>query len=114
MLKGKFQERTVELKWAQEPSVTLQFWFRSERAQTSEECFIELLWAAKNPGSVAAWLPRILESLSDFPKNDQQNCCFVAIFPPKLTLFSRKIYTKNSCCFVEKTLQKSLFFVATL
>ena len=39
MLKGKFQERTVELKWAQEPSVTLQFWFRSEMAQTSEQCF---------------------------------------------------------------------------
>ena len=39
MLKGKFQERTVELKWAQEPSVTLQFWFRSEMAQTSEQCY---------------------------------------------------------------------------
>ena len=39
MLKGKFQERTVELIWAQEPSITLQFWFRSEMAQTSEHCF---------------------------------------------------------------------------
>ena len=41
MLKGKFQERTVELKWAQEPSITLRFWFRSEMAQTSEQCFIK-------------------------------------------------------------------------
>ena len=38
MLKGNFQERTVELKLAQEPSVTLQFWSRSEMAQTSEQC----------------------------------------------------------------------------
>ena len=38
MLKRKFQERTVELIWAQEPSITLQFWFRSEMAQTSEQC----------------------------------------------------------------------------
>ena len=44
MLKGKFQERTVELKWAQEPSVTLQFWFRSEMAQTSEQCFRSNIW----------------------------------------------------------------------
>ena len=29
MLKGMFQEQTVELIWAQEPSITLQFWFRT-------------------------------------------------------------------------------------
>ena len=27
ILKGNFQERTVELLWAQEPSITLQIWF---------------------------------------------------------------------------------------
>ena len=32
MLKGKFQERIVELIWSQEPSITLQFWIWSALA----------------------------------------------------------------------------------
>ena len=32
MLKRKFQERTVEVIWSQEPNISLQFWIRSALA----------------------------------------------------------------------------------